>query len=95
MDTSSSQDQIAKKLQDVGAMLEMQTGKLRDDGNDGGTLSREQQDLRDAYRGLKTRLEDGVRDLGAFDREVDWLEERVTAWMGQVETTPANSPSRS
>ncbi|AFK53497.1 hypothetical protein [Tistrella mobilis] len=95
MDTSSSHDQIAKKLQDMGAMLEMQTRKLHDDGNEGGALSRDQQELHDAYRALKTRLEDGVRDLAAFDREVDRLEERVTAWMGQVETRPASRPSRS
>ena len=78
MDTSSSHDQIAKKLQDMGAMLEMQARKLHDDGNEGGALSRDQQELHDAYRALKTRLEDGIRDLAAFDREVDRLEERVT-----------------
>ena len=58
MDTSSSHDQIAKKLQDMGAMLEMQARKLHDDGNEGGALSRDQQELHDAYRpsrpGLKT-----------------------------------------
>ena len=65
MDTSSSHDQIAKKLQDMGAMLEMQARKLHDDGNEGGALSRDQQELHDAVDALAAKSEN-------YDYEIDY-----------------------
>ena len=93
MDSSNNHDRIAKKLQDVGAMLEMQAAKLHGDGNDGGALSDDYRDLNQSYRNLKRRVDAGKDSLDEIDRSVDQLEEDVTAWMADVETTPPSSPA--
>ena len=93
MNTSNNHDRIAKKLQDVGAMLEMQAAKLHGDGNEHGNMAHDYRDLNKSYRNLKRRVDSGGGDLDELDRSVNQIEEDVTAWMADVETAMSSSPS--